>query len=71
MKKFISDNNMNAEVVLLDDTKRMNEWIPSFDTSWGGNIPVTIIYNKGEKKSFHGQAMTKFELEDEILDYLK
>ena len=71
VKKFISDNNMNAEVVLLDDTKRMNEWIPSFDTSWGGNIPVTIIYNKGEKKSFHGQAMTKFELEDEILDYLK
>ena len=71
VKKFITDHNMNAEVVLLDDTKRMNEWIPSFDSSWGGNIPVTIIYKNGEKKSFHGQAMTKFELEDQIVDFLQ
>ena len=70
VKKFIVDNKMNAEVVLLDDTKRMNEWIPSFDASWAGNIPVTIIYNKGKKKSFHGQALTKFELEDELVDLL-
>ncbi|WP_413533044.1 TlpA family protein disulfide reductase [Empedobacter brevis] len=70
VKKFMLDNKMNAEVILLDDTKRMNEWIPSFDAKWSGNIPVTIIYNKGEKKVFHDQAMTKFELEDYINEYL-
>ena len=71
VNQFIKDNHVTTEVLLLDDTKRMNEWIPSFDASWGGNIPVTVIYNKGEKVTFHGQAMTKFELEDEILEYLK
>ena len=70
VKKFMVDNKINAEVVLLDDTKRMNEWIPSFDSKWGGNIPVTIIYNKGEKVVFHDQAMTKYELEDEINEIL-
>ena len=70
VKKFMLDNKTNADVVLLDDTKRMNEWIPSFDPKWAGNIPVTIIYNKGEKKVFHDQAMTKFELEDYITEYL-
>lgn len=71
VNQFIKDNHVTTEVLLLDDTKRMNEWIPSFDASWGGNIPVTVIYYKGEKVAFHGQAMTKFELEDEILEYLK
>lgn len=70
VKKFMVDNKITAEVVLLDDTKRMNEWIPSFDPKWAGNIPVTIVYDKGEKVVFHDQAMTKFELEDYIQEYL-
>ena len=71
VKQFIQDYKMNAEVVLLDDTKRMNEWIPSFDSKWAGNIPVTIIYHNGKKVVFHDQQMTKYELEDAITEYLE
>lgn len=71
VKKFITDNKMNAEVLLLDDVKRMNEWIPSFDKSWAGNIPVSIIYKNGEKVLFHDKAMTKYELEDYVTEYLQ
>ena len=71
VKKFIKEKNINAEVVLLDDWKRMNEWLPAFDASWSSNIPVTFIYKNGQKVAFHDQPMTKFELEDYINEYLK
>ena len=62
--KFIREKNINAEVVLLDDIKRMNTWIPYFHENWEGNIPVTIIYKNTNKVHFNDGEMTRNELEN-------
>ena len=64
--EFIQKKSLNAEVVLLDDIKRMNTWIPKFESKWDGNIPVTILYKNGEKIHFNDGEMRKSELEDII-----
>lgn len=64
--KFIKKKNLTAEVVLLDDIKRMNTWIPKFEKDWDGNIPVTIFYKNGEKVYFNNGEMSKDELENTI-----
>ena len=64
--QFIKKRNLTAEVVLLDDIKRMNTWIPKFDKNWEGNIPVTIFYKNGEKVHFNDGEMSKEELENTI-----
>ncbi len=64
--KFIENKNLTAEVVILDDIKRMNTWIPAFEERWEGNIPVTIIYKNSEKIHFNDGEMSKQALEDII-----
>lgn len=64
--KFIKNKNVTAEVILLDDIKRMNTWIPKFEKDWDGNIPVTIFYRNGEKIHFNDGEMSKEELENTI-----
>ncbi|MCE3075226.1 TlpA family protein disulfide reductase [Chryseobacterium gwangjuense] len=68
--KFIKNKNLTAEVILLDDIKRMNTWIPRFEKDWDGNIPVTIFYKNGEKVDFNDGEMSKEELENTITKYL-
>ncbi|CAH0136750.1 Thiol:disulfide interchange protein TlpA [Chryseobacterium sp. Bi04] len=69
--KFIKTKNITAEVVLLDDIKRMNTWIPKFEKNWDGNIPVTIFYKNGEKVYFNDGEMGKEELEKIITENLQ
>ncbi|WP_326981468.1 TlpA disulfide reductase family protein [Chryseobacterium sp. MYb264] len=64
--KFIKNKNLTAEVILLDDIKRMNTWIPTFEKDWDGNIPVTIFYKNGVKVHFNDGEMSKDELESVI-----
>lgn len=64
--KFIKNKSLTAEVILLDDIKRMNTWIPKFEKDWDGNIPVTIFYKNGEKVHFNDGEMSKEELENTI-----
>ena len=47
---FLNKHNIQSEVVILDDPKS-NIWIDKVDPSWGGAIPVTIVY-KGDKREF-------------------
>ncbi|WES96442.1 TlpA disulfide reductase family protein [Chryseobacterium arthrosphaerae] len=68
--KFIKNKNLTAEVVLLDDIKRMNTWIPRFEKAWDGNIPVTLFYKNGEKFHFNDGEMSKEELEKVINENL-
>ncbi|WP_228403392.1 TlpA family protein disulfide reductase [Chryseobacterium sp. RU37D] len=68
--KFIKNKNLTAEVFLLDDIKRMNTWIPRFEKSWDGNIPVTIFYKNGEKVYFNDGEMSKEGLEKTIVKNL-
>jgi len=69
--KFIKNKNLTAEVILLDDIKRMNTWIPRFEKNWDGNIPVTIFYKNGEKVYFNDGEMSKEDLEKTINNNLK
>lgn len=64
--QFIKKKNLTAEVILLDDIKRMNTWIPRFDKNWEGNIPVTVFYKNGEKVHFNDGEMSKEELENTV-----
>lgn len=67
---FLKDHQITAEVVLLDDNKRNNIWIPAINKEWGGNIPITVIYKNGKQVIFKGHEMTQYELEDIIADYI-
>ncbi|WP_080777416.1 TlpA family protein disulfide reductase [Chryseobacterium phocaeense] len=69
--KFIKNKNIGAEVILLDDIKRMNTWIPRFEKNWDGNIPITIFYKNGEKIHFNDGEMSKEDLEKTINENLK
>lgn len=69
--KFIKNKNLTAEVILLDDVKRMNTWIPRFEKDWDGNIPVTIFYKNGEKVDFNDGEMSKEDLEKTIIHNLQ
>lgn len=66
VKRFIENNNLKVDVYLLDDNKRMNEWIPDVDGSWSGAIPATVFYKNGKKVAFRELQLTKYELEDII-----
>lgn len=59
---FMKNKNITAEVILLDDVKRMNTWIPRFDKNWEGDIPVTIFYKKGQKVYFNDGEMSGGDL---------
>lgn len=69
--KFIKNKKLTAEVILLDDIKRMNTWIPRFEKDWDGNIPVTLFYKNGEKIHFNDGEMSKEDLEKIITENLQ
>lgn len=71
VSKFIKNKNLTAEVVLLDDIKRMNTWIPKFEKDWDGNIPVTLFYKNGTKFHFNDGEMSKEDLEKTINENLQ
>jgi len=45
---FLDKNKITAEVILLDDPD-FNSWINKIDSTWGGGIPATLIYNKHDR----------------------
>ncbi len=54
---FVTKNNINSEVVLLDEPD-YNAWIDDVDKEWSGTIPATLILNLTMRKRifFEGQA---------------
>lgn len=70
VRPFLVKNKMAVDVYLLDDNKRMNEWIPAIDKNWSGAIPATVFYRNGEKLEFIENKMKKSELEQVINKYL-
>lgn len=61
VKPFIEEKNIEAQVVVLADSKQ-HLWIDKVDQEWGGSIPMTIIYNK-DFRYFKEGSMTYEELE--------
>jgi thiol-disulfide isomerase/thioredoxin len=56
---FIRENQLRSRVVALLDGK-YNDWIDRVDPSWGGAIPVTVIYN-AEKRVFIDKPIKQYE----------
>ncbi|MDD2285303.1 MAG: TlpA family protein disulfide reductase [Paludibacter sp.] len=67
---FLKDNQITADVYLLDDTKRMNYWMPKVDKGWTGSIPATVFYKNGKKLKFVEKQFHKAELTEIIDQYL-
>lgn len=65
VKPFILENNINAEVVLLSDSKQ-HKWIDKVDPKWSGSIPITIIFNKDFY--FFREGSMNFEELNEIIN---
>ena len=70
VKPFLQKNKIKNDVYILDDNKRMNEWIPAVDKNWSGAIPATVFYRNGKKLDFKESIITKKELEQIINKYL-
>lgn len=70
VRPFLKKNNIDTDVFILDDNKRMNEWIPAIDASWSGAIPATIFYRNGKKLEFKEGKLEKSELEQLITKHL-
>lgn len=68
---FLEKHKIKAEVVLLDDNKRMNEWIPVFDAKWQGSLPATLLYHKGQKAAFVDGTITRDQLKAIADKYLE
>lgn len=62
LPNFLQNHAIQADVYLLDDITRMNEWIPAIDPSWTGAIPATVFIKNSERKAFHEGVLHKEEL---------
>ena len=65
---YIEENNIDAEVVLLDDPNS-NAWIPMVNENWSGAIPGTLIYNHNNREFFEKKLHYK-ELKTIVEQYL-
>ncbi len=71
VKSFLAKNKIDTDVYLLDDNKRMNEWIPAVDKNWSGAIPATVFYRNGKKLDFIENKLQKDQLIQLISKHLK
>ncbi len=49
VKPFLTKNNINAQVLLLDEPD-YNAWIDLVDKEWSGSIPATLLLNTTMRK---------------------
>ncbi len=65
LDKFVVDRTIKCEVVLLN-AGNPNVWIDKIEPEWGGAIPATILYRKGEKLFFREGEFEQTELDSLI-----
>src|SRR5690625_1855263 len=70
VKKFIDKNNIEAEVLLFDESRHASEGMSQIEKNWMGAIRGTFLYKNGEKLFFKQFQMTQYELEDLVDDFL-
>ena len=70
LKPFLKKNNVTLDVAVMMETDQ-NEWIDKVDTSWQGNIPVTLMLNNIKNtRKFHSGDLDETELRDMIISLL-
>lgn len=70
VKNFAKRLKLNVDNYLLDDIKKMNEWIPDVDSLWSGSIPATLFIKNGRSLRFVENSLDKDELESIVKIYL-
>ncbi len=70
VKSFARRLKLDTRSYLLDDIKRMNDWIPSVDKGWTGSIPATLFIKNGKTLKFSEGVLSKEELEEALLLHL-
>lgn len=63
---FIKDNNIDADVILLD-APNYNEWIPRVNKKWNGSIPATLIVHAPTKTRYFFERPINFDELDQII----
>jgi len=71
VRPFLKKNKMEVDTYLLDDNKRMNQWIPAIDKNWSGAIPATVFYRNGVKLEFKESKLQKNDLIQLISRYIQ
>ena len=66
---FIQENEIDAEVIVLDDAAS-NQWIPKVNEKWSGSLPGTLIYNS-EKREFYEKKLRYKELKSILSKFIK
>jgi thiol-disulfide isomerase/thioredoxin len=68
---FLKRKKLQSKVVLLDEID-YNSWIDKVDPSWGGAIPVTVIFNNFRKtREFYEREFKGDELSEIVNAKLK
>ena len=68
---FVQKQNISSSVYLLDEPD-YNAWINKVDSSWGGAIPATLIYNFVQKQhKFYEKEFSGEELKQTIKTYIQ
>ncbi len=70
VKVFKQTYDISPQVLLLDDIRRMNDWIPMVEPYWGGAIPATLFYRNGKRLHFVEGKLNKEELLQQINEFL-
>jgi len=70
LKPYIRENNIQAEVVVLDDPDS-NTWISKVSENWSGALPGTLIYKHESYRKFFEQTFEYHELEEIITKLIK
>ena len=68
---FLEKQNITSSVYLLDEPD-YNFWIDKVDSTWGGAIPATLIYNHAlNKRTFYEKEFTLIELEKTLKTHIQ
>lgn len=70
VKAMVESKNINADVYLLNDPTKMDEWISATDVGWSGAIPATVLYKNKKKLYFHEGQLSETELKSIIQQHI-
>lgn len=70
VKAMVQSKNITADVYLLNDPTRMDEWINATNPEWSGAIPATALYKNKKQVYFHEGQLSKPELEQIIREHI-
>ena len=69
LKPYIKENDIKAQVIVLDDTDS-DSWISKVSDTWSGALPGTLIYSNNYRK-FYEKTFEYHELKEIVENQIK